>query len=831
MNVLAWNCRGLGSPTSVKVLVDLIHTKKPDVVFLIETMVRANKLEPIKAKLGFEGMFAVDSRGQSGGLVCLWRRSPLVTILSYSDRHIDMRITEDDNSAGWRLTGFYGVPDRSKRHLGWNLLKSLAGRSNLPWAILGDFNDILLQSEKKGGNPQPTWLMDGFRDAVNHCGLSDFPFEGHQFTWERSRGKPEWVQEKLDRILVSDDWREKFGGARAQSLVSSRSDHLPIFLEVIKVQQHNFSRRFKFENLWLQEARCREIVISSWSATTGLDLPHRITHCTGAVWNWGKCFTKNFRRRIAYWERRMNLLKGRSDHYGCDQFKEAQLQHQRAIEHQHSFWKQRAKEFWLKNGDQNTTYFHNAVRKRRLNNQIMRLKDENGAWAEKGADLNNLMSRYFQNLFLGQIGESHTIIECLCSRITQEQNSSLLRKFTNEELKIALFDMKPDKSPGPDGLPPGFFQHYWDVVGDDVVSFCESFRESKTLPASSNSTQIVLIPKITKPSSMSDLRPIALCNVMYKILAKALSNRIKPLLSDIISEAQCAFVPGRLITDNLLLAYETQHYLKRKTQGKVGYVGLKLDMSKAYDRVNWLLVKEILLKLGFDPAFVDMIYACISSVDFFIIQDGLSIGPIIPQRGLRQGDPLSPYLFILIMEGMSALIRKARASGRIQGISVARGAPEITHLLFADDCFLFCRANLEEVEIMKEILAEFSTASGQFINFTKSSIFFSSNLENNLKGIILDIMGIPEGSTSGKYLGLPSLIGRKKREILGFIKNKVIGRISSWNNKFLSKAGREIMIKNVLQAIPTYAMSLFLLPHDICSSIEVVLNGFWWNGS
>lgn len=160
----------------------------------------------------------------------------------------------------------------------------------------------------------------------------------------------------------------------------------------------------------------------------------------------------------------------------------------------------------------------------------------------------------------------------------------MLRRFSNEELRFALFDMKPDKSPGPDGLPPGFFQHYWDIVGEDVVDFCESFRVSKSLPVGSNSTQIVLIPKVTNPTTMNELRPIALCNVLYKILAKALANRIKPLLNDLISENQCAFVPGRMITDNLLLAYESQHFLNRKSQGKMGSLGMKLDMSKAYDR-------------------------------------------------------------------------------------------------------------------------------------------------------------------------------------------------------------------------------------------------------
>lgn len=232
MKILVWNCRGLGNPTSVQVLVDIIHSKKPDVVFLIETLVGQIKLEPIRMRLGFEGLLTVENRGHSGGLACFWKSSQLLSIKSFSNRHIDTIVTHPANGRQWRLTGFYGEPDRNRRHLGWNLLKQLSRQENLPWAVVGDFNDIMFPSEKKGGNPQPNWLMEGFREAVDSSGLSNFNFSGHQFTWEKSRGKPEWIQAKLDRILVLDTWRDFFGGAQASSLVTSRSDHLPLLLDL-----------------------------------------------------------------------------------------------------------------------------------------------------------------------------------------------------------------------------------------------------------------------------------------------------------------------------------------------------------------------------------------------------------------------------------------------------------------------------------------------------------------------------------------------------------------------------------------------------------------------
>lgn len=149
--------------------------------------------------MGFEGLLVVENVGHSGGLACLWKHSQMLKIKSYSHRHIDAIVSHNDGELYWRLTGFYGEPDRNRRHIGWNLLKHLSSQDNLPWAVIGDFNDILNPDEKSGGLPQPRWLMEGFGEAVESSGLSDFPFTGHQLTWEKSRGRPNWIQAKLDR--------------------------------------------------------------------------------------------------------------------------------------------------------------------------------------------------------------------------------------------------------------------------------------------------------------------------------------------------------------------------------------------------------------------------------------------------------------------------------------------------------------------------------------------------------------------------------------------------------------------------------------------------------
>jgi hypothetical protein len=219
---------------------------------------------------------------------------------------------------------------------------------------------------------------------------------------------------------------------------------------------------------------------------------------------------------------------------------------------------------------------------------------------------------------------------------------------------------------------------------------------------------------------------------------------------------------------------------------------------------------------------------CIETVDYSVLVNQESVGPIIPGRGLRQGDPLSPYLFILCAEGLSALIHQAEARGELHGAKICRNAPIISHLLFADDCFLFFRASEEEAHKMKSILNMYEAASGQAISLPKSEIYYSRNVDSNIQNVITSTLGVQAVLGTGKYLGLPSMIGRNKQATFSYIKDRVWQKISSWSSKCLSKAGREVMIKSVLQAIPSYVMSIFLLPSNLIDSIEKMINGFWW---
>ncbi|GAU25274.1 hypothetical protein TSUD_17870 [Trifolium subterraneum] len=254
------------------------------------------------------------------------------------------------------------------------------------------------------------------------------------------------------------------------------------------------------------------------------------------------------------------------------------------------------------------------------------------------------------------------------------------------------------------------------------------------------------------------------------------------------------------------------HALKRKTKGARGDLALKIDISKAYDKVYWGFMRGMLERLGFAEK--------VDSMD-----DALS-----PGRGLRQGDPLSPYLFILVTEGLSTLIKHYVDCGDIHGVKICRGAPPMSHILFADDCFLFCRSNLDETRILMNILKTYEEASRQEINMSKSEVFFSRNISMAAQEDLSRIMGVKHVLGNGTYLGLPSMVGRSKKSNFVFVKYRIWKRINSWRGRALSKAGKEIMIKSVLQAIPSYIMSVYLIPETTIKEIGRMINSFWWGG-
>ena len=312
------------------------------------------------------------------------------------------------------------------------------------------------------------------------------------------------------------------------------------------------------------------------------------------------------------------------------------------------------------------------------------------------------------------------------------------------------------------------------------------------------------------------------------MVSKCLVNRLRPFLDELVSGNQSAFVPGRLITDNALLAFECFHFIqKNKNQGKAA-CAYKLDLSKAYDRVDWRFLEQTMYKLGFAHRWVSWIMTCIISVRYSVKFNGSLLNTFAQSRGLRQGDPLSPFLFLFVADGMSLLLEEKVAQGELSPVHVCRRAPGISHLLFADDTLLFFKANRLQARVIHGILGDYAAATGQLINPAKCSIMFGDVSPTEIKDDIRNILQIGSNAFEDRYLGFPTPEGRMNKGKFQPLHDKLWKRLIQWGEIYLSVGGKEFIIKAVIQAIPVYMMGLFKLPDSICDDLTNLTRNFWW---
>lgn len=330
------------------------------------------------------------------------------------------------------------------------------------------------------------------------------------------------------------------------------------------------------------------------------------------------------------------------------------------------------------------------------------------------------------------------ILDMIEEKVTTTHYASLNQPFTIDDVKEE-FSMHPDKAPGPDGLNPAFYQNFWAVVGKDVTNAILNCVDNNGVIPGNNFTKIILIPKKKQLQLVSDLRPISPCKVIDRIVSKMLAKRMKSCLKNCIFEAQSTFIPERFILDNAMIAFEVNHYLKRKTQGTTGFVALKTDMSKAYDRVEWNFLRNMMIKMGFSLDWITKIMKMVCIVSYQISHAGKNFDDIIPSQGLRQGDP---YLFIIVAEGLLALLSSYVRQGTLHGVKVTPQASHITHFVFADDALYFFKVVKSETNIIKQCLLLYQKASDQQVNFHKSEIYLSKNTTEDVKDVVASILNV-----------------------------------------------------------------------------------------
>jgi hypothetical protein len=440
MKLLSYNGRGLQKTTAVTALVKVQKRQDADIIFLMETHLDEWPAECLRRRLCMDHKEVVGSDGRKGGLLLLWKKEVVLTLRYKSENYIDVFIGVGQENI-WRFTGFYGEPSWENKHLSWDRLRDLKVVTTMPWVVMGDFNEILYSFEKEGGRTRPNKFLLAFQEALIDCGLTDLGYTGDKFTWHRGG-----IRERLDRAIACDEWRGKFPDATVENLNYSRSDHRPLLLSFGETPTSERQGRalLRFEARWLKEKSFHQVVADAWEASShqvGNGLADRLAVVHDKLHHWDRAILKKPQKQINSIKKEVEELT-RSDltEENIKREKELVAELEKLLEQEETYWAQRSRVNWLKLGDKNTSYFHKFASSRRSRNRIKGLRDHSGAMREGTEQLNPMISDYFAGLFTTEVDEPDPeLIEKVVPRVNSEMNVALLKPYTAEEVKKALF--------------------------------------------------------------------------------------------------------------------------------------------------------------------------------------------------------------------------------------------------------------------------------------------------------------------------------------------------------------------------------------------------------
>jgi hypothetical protein len=596
------------------------------------------------------------------------------------------------------------------------------------------------------------------------------------------------------------------------------------------VQSNRQRRPFRFEACWLTHKEFEPCVQNSWQGEDRQwNLKMKKLQCDLKAWNkevFGWIHDKK-RKLLKHLEWLDNKKRLSSNVRWDDEIRTTWLEYEQILVQEEILWFQKSRAKWLSFGDRNTKYFHGVTTIRRRRNRYDMLKDDDGRWINEAHQLEEHVSSYYIKMFEGENNYSPLGISGTFPPLAPNQVDDLAQDVSRLEIFETVKRFGNFKALEPGGFQGIFFKSQWNTVGEDFCSLILSIFEDPSKVKDINDTLISLIPKKDVVTCMKDFRPISLCNVTYKTVTKILAQRLRGCMEKLIGPWQSSFIPSRQSADNIIVAQEVFHSMRKKT-GTVGWMAVKIDLEKAYDRLNWEFIKDTLIDVGLPEKMIDIIWHCVSSLKMKVLWNGEALQEFQPGRGIRQGDPLSPYLFVLCIERLFHLIGIAVNHDIWKPIKITRGGPTISHLAFADDLILFAEANTEQVQSMAAILDLFCSSSVQKVSKEKSRVFFSKNVGWHKKLELSNLLGIQATDDLGKYLGVPILHKRVTKDTYQFILDKVNQRLSTWKANTLSFAGRVTLAKSVIQALPSYVMQTVLLPVSICDEIDKRCRGFIW---
>ncbi|WMV13599.1 hypothetical protein MTR67_006984 [Solanum verrucosum] len=658
--------------------------------------------------------------GSSGGIAILWdKRVWKGELVEIGRQSLTGKFTGVSEDFSWNITAVYADCSREIRKVLWEELTAIRGRFVGPWIVCGDFNVTRYPSERTNCR-RLSGAMTDFSSCIEELELIDPPLFGGSYTWRR--GDNQTSASRIDRFLHCAQWGESFIHIKQNVLPKITSDHNPIMLTCGGWEWKK--SYFKFESWWLEVEGFKDKVKEWWDSfniegRAGYILAEKMKLLKVKMKEWSKENKGNWRQRkedilsqIANWE----IIQEHKMLTDDEILQKANLamEFEEIAKKEEIAWKQRSRVQWLKHGDKNTKFFHRIATSHKRFNTMEQL-DIEGNIVKDPAMIKEAVQNFYINLYKEAEHWRPDLNIQDVNMITGEEQLWLQRPFEEEEILESIRMCAKEKAPRPDGFPMIFFETFWEVL-KDIINTLSHFHSNQNFEKSFNATFIALIPKKAGASELKDYRPISLIGGVYKIIAKLLAERLKRVVSKLVNKNQMAFIKGRQIMDAALIASEC---IDSRMKGGVAGVLCKLDIQKAYDHVNWAFLLNVLRQMGFGSKWLKWIEVCIKTVKFSILVNGEPVGFFASERGLRQGDPLSPFLFILAMEGFDSMMRIATQNRWIKGFQIGDrigNGKEISHLLYADDTIILCEPEAEQLNYIKLILILFEAVSGLKVN-------------------------------------------------------------------------------------------------------------------
>ncbi|KAL7593363.1 hypothetical protein Lser_V15G33806 [Lactuca serriola] len=487
--------------------------------------------------------------------------------------------------------------------------------------------------------------------------------------------------------------------------------------------------------------------------------------------------------------------------------------------------KQKSRVKWALDGDENSGFFHGIINKDHRVKRINGLK-VNGFWINDPSMIKQEVVNHFREWYSEPIRSRPKFISAKFKKLTPQMASFLEQPFSLDEIKLAIWACGSEKAPGPDGFSFAFLKKHWDTIGSDFYFAVKYFEVTGNIDKGCNSSFITLAPKIQDPNTIGNFRPISLIGCLYKTIAKVLAERLKKVVHLVVSPNQTAFIKDRYILDGPLILNETISWLKKCKKKAFAF---KVDFEKAFDSLSWGYLDSILEQMNFGTKWWSWIHGCPSSARISVLINGAATSEFSMERGIRQGDPLSPFLFIIVAEGLHIAMEEGKEIGIFEGIKLPSQGPSLSHLQYADDVIFLGSWSIENAKNLIRILRCFELASGLKINMLKSKIY-GFGVQGCELELVAWCLNCSIGSIPFIYLGLPIGASMARAVHWNPLIAKFQAKLSKWKAFTLSFGGHLTLCKAVLGSLGSFYFSMFKAPIKVIKMLEKIRMRFFWGG-